>query len=184
MFMRTLAATSRKTDAMTQESPTAKPSFLHQALSLLAVVAIILLIPGIVAYDYVVAAQRISISVKENAASEDCRNGLAPGRRNRFVRNMGGVAYAVGPDGVGRGPCGFIVTDVGTFRLPERNKLQHILDEERPKLHAALDEGCRYEVTAIGKRSARPGDAIGNYPIFRIVRIERKLGCRTVFIDE
>lgn len=167
---------------MTQaKQPKPRASLLHQALSLLGVAAIILLLPGIVTYDYILSAQTVAISVERNVASKYCRNAPENPRTSYFTRAAGGRARAVEhPGGVAQGTCGAVLTDIGWFRLPESNNLRHLMDGDRAAMQEALVEGCRFEVTAVGSHRAGAGDLRDGYPVFRIVRIKRALGCRIV----
>ena len=120
-------------------------------------------------YPYVLTSHRLTLTVTLNDAAAECRS------QSSVLSGFGRYRSSV-PEHTNEGYCGSIRTDSGYYLLPDAGKFDW-LDQDRAELDAALQPGCRFEVTIVGpgglQKPERPTAPI----VQKISRIHRALGC-------
>jgi hypothetical protein len=137
----------------------------------LVLIAITVWIVAIVlsVYPYVLTSHRLTLTVTENDAASQCRS------QSSVLSGFGRYRSSV-PEHSIEGYCGSIRTDSGYYLLPDAGKFDW-LDQERAELDAALQPGCRFEVTIIGPGGLQNPKQPRAPIVQKISRIHRELGC-------
>ena len=125
-------------------------------------------------HDYIFNRHRLTLTVEVLDAPVDCWSDvplgrtrfLDPKRRRDFAPTRAAIVHW----------CGGAITDAGFYRLPETHVL-NILDTRRAELLETLREGCRYDVTVVGKGGKQNPNRPRAPVIQRISRVHRELGC-------
>jgi hypothetical protein len=122
--------------------PAGQKRAMWQSSDLPYLIALALIVFGSIGVEHVVGRQTVEATVTRLDAPRSCRARSIP-----FVAMRQRSEAPRSPFGY----CGIVMTDHGSFILPETNRpLSALGFAARETLHDALQEGCRFELTVSG----------------------------------